>query len=741
MVLLFKNKEFRAAIFDMDGTMFDTERLRFSTLRQASLQLHGQTISDEILYGSLGLSAKKAKALAQQHFGENYPYEAIRKRADELELKYVRKYGVPIKPGLYEVLERLKKNGMRLAVATSTRRAIAEEYLISARVLRYFDATVCGDEVVKGKPDPEIFRVAAREISCAPNECLIMEDSENGLKAALAAGGHAVYLFDLKHPPASLRKKVFAGYDSMDALLDDLRGDTQRLPPPRLIDPFPAAHSGIVAGIHGFGAIGGGYLAQIFSHWDGYVRPHKIIGVTSNRFYRGVINHFGKYRVRYPHAAFDHAIEGVDIVDSADEHAVCQMYVQAEIVGLCLAEQAIAAQAPLIAKGLYQRFEQHDRPLVMPVLMNKLGAAAWVRSAVATALQQQVGIAVAAQVLARVSFVETVVNRIVSKVPREAVLKQLRVGVGGFEQAVGSKAIELGPSVQQLLNQKMMPSEQALPMLYDKLGKISALAEAAQQLNVTLFHSSPDMLLYAQKGEPLLDRLRQIRTVDDIAMVQTLKNRLLNGTHAILAWYSSLLGYRTVAQGMGDERVAVLVRRLAYDEIRPALEQAFPDFTEHADAFMGTFLQRCRSSFKDTCTRVGRDPLRKLQRDERVMGSILLAQRLGMATPMLEYGVALGILYALRAAPESDKEAQRIKAVYRQNQSVRDVLCWRGNYAGAPYQGLDAHADAALIGRIAGHFKKLAADDAAHWQWPLSQRSLRPTTAGVTGKFRQPVAW
>src|SRR5690606_4222867 len=135
----------QAALFDMDGTMFDTERLRFQTLRQASGELFGEAIDDEILLGSLGLSALKAESLAKSRYGADYPYTQIRARADELELAHVRAQGVPVKPGLYEVLERLKKSGLRLAVATSSRRAIAEEYLINANVLADFVATVCGD--------------------------------------------------------------------------------------------------------------------------------------------------------------------------------------------------------------------------------------------------------------------------------------------------------------------------------------------------------------------------------------------------------------------------------------------------------------------------------------------------------------------------------------------------------------------------------------------------------------------
>lgn len=100
-MLFFEGKQILSAIFDMDGTLFDTERLRFKTLKQASLEIFGKALSEDTLIGSLGLSATKAEALAKAHNGEDFPYAEIRKRADELELEYVRNHGVPIKPACW----------------------------------------------------------------------------------------------------------------------------------------------------------------------------------------------------------------------------------------------------------------------------------------------------------------------------------------------------------------------------------------------------------------------------------------------------------------------------------------------------------------------------------------------------------------------------------------------------------------------------------------------------------------
>ena len=189
-MITFRDHEIDSAIFDMDGTLFDTERLRFRTLSQAAEELAGRPFAESVLIGSLGLSAERAKALACQHHGEDFPYEAIRERADHLELAHVRSHGVPIKPGVLPVLARLRRAGLKMAVATSSRRAIAEEYLINADVFKYFDLLVCGDEVTQGKPHPEIFLRAAAALDTPPGRALMFEDSENGLRSAEIGRAH-----------------------------------------------------------------------------------------------------------------------------------------------------------------------------------------------------------------------------------------------------------------------------------------------------------------------------------------------------------------------------------------------------------------------------------------------------------------------------------------------------------------------------------------------------------------------
>nr|WP_298725743.1 HAD family hydrolase [uncultured Steroidobacter sp.] len=717
----FLGKHIESAIFDMDGTMFDTERLRFQTIKQASLELAGRPIEERTLIGSLGLSATRAEALAKEHYGEDYPYREIRRRADELELQHVRTHGVPVKLGLVRVLERLRRSGLTMAVATSSRRSIAEEYLINANVLKYFDITVCGDEVQRGKPHPEIFLRAATELNRSPERCLMIEDSENGLLSASDAGGQPILIHDIKAPRPEIEARAFKSYGSMLDFLSDLADCVPELDVPALTDPFPQAISKVRVGIHGFGAMGGGYLTQVFSHWDGYTRPCEIVGVTGDPLLRDAVNAFGKFSVRYGKHAFDQTIDNVRLIHMADEEGVVAMYCDSVIVGLALPEQAIRQQAPMIARGLLRRYEQGGGDLTILVVLNKVGGASYVRRHVEAALLEMTNRFQCARILAATHFSETVVSRIVTRIGRESLQRQLRIKCELFEKNL---AAAQESSRQDAGEEPTLDLDERVNLLRNA----SAPARALNQLHLILFNSEPDMLLYAQGGGAVLRRLRQVKAVDDIAQIQTIKNRLWNGTHAIVAWYSSLLGHATIGRGMGDERVMALVRQLIENEIRPALLLESPELEAIITMMMRPFIERCRSSFKDPCKRVGRDPLRKLRRSERILGSIALARKHGISTPGLEFAIALAIRYALSDAAEQDLECELIRSIYARNPSVEAVLTYRGNYHGHPYQGLDPVKDATLIAAVSEHFEKLADPNGRHWQWPLDLARRNGTT-------------
>jgi len=715
--MIFQGKTLEATIFDMDGTMFDTEKLRCKMLKQASKEIHGEEISNQLLYASLGVSASTAEKLAKGCYGDNYPYKKIRERGDELERRYVRENGVAVKDGLYNLLERLKKNGVLIALATSSRREIAEEYLVNAKVSRFFDVIVCGDDVEKGKPAPDIFLKAASELNCEPGNCFIFEDSQNGILAASSAGGVPIFIKDLKEIDLEVKALAYKSYEKMTDFVDELIQQMPKEPIPTLNERFPQSVDSTVVGIHGFGAIGGGYLAQIFSHWDGYTRPCQIIGATTDNLKRKLINALGKYRVKYETLAYFQKITNVTIIDMNNEAQMIEMYKKAQIIGLSLPEKAIRSQAKTIARGLIERYDNTNENLTLLIVMNKINSAKFVRNHLEKALKLLVNEEQANKIIEKTFFSETVVNRMVSKIPDHTILSRMTNALHSLNKCVvenSGKMQEIIASSEayfsetnSLKQNKSTKNEDKSINLAANVASVTKFAYELSKLNVTIFSSEPDMPIYAAKGSPILERLRQVVTVEDIRSMQEIKNKLSNGPHAVIAWYSALLGYKTIGQGMGDSRVSKLAEDIIKNEIKPALLIENPSSKQYINSITSNFLKRCRASFKDACFRVGRDPLRKLRYGERILGTIHLAQKHGLNTDGLEFGVACAIMYSVMSVNQKDTEALKIKQLFEKRRSVEDVLTYNGEHNRSKYAGLDINEDAELIKRIQESFKNL----------------------------------
>ncbi|CAG68517.1 bifunctional mannitol-1-phosphate dehydrogenase/phosphatase [Acinetobacter baylyi] len=648
-MLIFHNYSVQGALFDMDGTMFDTERLRFQTLKQASQELLGQTFSDDYLMQCLGLSATTAEQLAKSQYGDDVPYKAIRKCADDLELEWVRRDGVPIKKGLVQVLERLRKSGLRMAVATSSRRAIAEEYLINANVYKFFDVLVCGDEVQQGKPHPEIFEKAAQKLNLDPAQCLMFEDSENGISSAHAAGGITILLKDIKSPNEHMLSKANFYFETMYDCLLNLDDYVPIMDMPLLQETFPQTLNQLTVGIHGFGAIGGGYIAQILSHWDGYTRPQRIIASTRNSLYREAVNAFGTYSIRYGQVSYDERIEYMSIIDADNEQHMLDMYLESSLIALCIPEHAVASEAKIIAKGLYARYAsqtmQNNNPLTFLIILNKVGAKKMVLEHIRKALENLANLEVADQIMAQHYFCDTVVNRMVSKLSEQNLYRQLQIKYNFFKQYqsdVDDENVEIEDTA------KLSTAQEHQASLYiDDMRRNFQPSHILQSMDLILFNSEIDMPIYVENNSPLLEKMRQMIVVDNIADIQLIKNRLWNGTHAMLAWYASLLGHETIGVAMGDIRIQKMVNNLV-DEIKAGLATQLPHRAKDLDRLAKSFIVSCQNAYKDPCQRVARDPLRKLNPNERVLGSIVNNLRYHQTVDQLLWGASLGYFYAIK---------------------------------------------------------------------------------------------
>ena len=690
-MLDFKTHVIHGAIFDMDGTMFDTERLRLETLKQASKQLIGVEFSHDYLMQCLGLSAKSAEQLAQKYYGVDIPYTQIRKRADELELEHVRQYGVPVKPGLVQVLERLRKSGLKMAVATSSRRAIAEEYLINANVYKFFDVLVCGDEVQQGKPHPEIFLNAVQKINLSPQQCLMFEDSDNGLKSASDAGGITILFQDLKTPTPEMLERADYFYLDVLSYLQDLDRCVPILPMPELHTSFPQTLNQHQVAIHGFGAIGGGYLAQVLSHWDGYTRPQKIFASTRNRLYQSTVNAFGSYCIRYGQHSYDERIDHIQIIDAHDQAQMHDMYIQSSLVAICLPEAALLEDMPTIASALYTRsrhYGDQEQPLTLLLILNKVGAKALFEHALKQALleitqnEQH-----AVEILARHFICDTVVNRMVSKLSEQKLYRQLRIKYNIFKQQQAEEEnIHVDLDDATALSREQ---EHQAGLYVADLQKNFQPNHSLQHIDLILFQAETDMLLYVENNSPLLKKMRQMHLVDDISQIQLIKNRLWNGVHAMLAWYAMLRGHQYMGVALADDQVKRFMLQLLA-QVQQGLRHALPQHSHELSRLSQSFMDSCAQAYQDPCLRVARDPLRKLAANERVLGSIACQMHYGLAYDALLKGAVLGYVYAIEQG-----ECDDVEALLHLQMQVKQLLPEQQRYSRL-YDVMAAHIEALI---------------------------------------------
>jgi HAD superfamily hydrolase (TIGR01509 family) len=197
-----------AVIFDMDGLMFDTENLTIPLWETAGKPF-GYNLTREIILRTVGISGEKAQQVLLEEFGADFPYEKIRDEFRILVSKEIEKKGVPKKPGLMYLLDRLRAANIPLGVATSTRSVRAIDLLSKAGILDRFKALTCGEDITNGKPAPDIFLLAAEKLGQPPRNCVGFEDSTAGLMGLHAAGIRSVYIKDVLDPPEEVLATVW----------------------------------------------------------------------------------------------------------------------------------------------------------------------------------------------------------------------------------------------------------------------------------------------------------------------------------------------------------------------------------------------------------------------------------------------------------------------------------------------------------------------------------------------------
>ena len=203
----------QGVIFDMDGLMFDTERI-WATLWKPALATLGLTYPEGLDVAARGTSGESMRKVLRRFFGEDCDPDAIIE-ALHREAEKAFQAPPPKKPGLDELLCWLSQQDIPMAVASSSRRSSILHHLDCWGLTHYFKALVSGEDVTESKPNPAIFHLAAQKLGTPPRHTLVLEDSFNGVRAGAAGGFVTVMVPDLAQPDQEMRSLYTVRCDSL----------------------------------------------------------------------------------------------------------------------------------------------------------------------------------------------------------------------------------------------------------------------------------------------------------------------------------------------------------------------------------------------------------------------------------------------------------------------------------------------------------------------------------------------
>ena len=198
----------KAIIFDMDGLMIDSERVTFECYQERLKDMN--LTMDEKFYKTL--LGKPIKGIYQRFYdvyGNDFPIENVIQDVHQSMAERFETEGVPVKKGLVELLHYLKDNNYKTIVATSSNRDRVDKILAQAKITEFFDDSICGDEVTKGKPNPEVFLKSCQKLGVNVDEAIVLEDSEAGIQASYDANIKVICIPDMKYPEKQYEEKTF----------------------------------------------------------------------------------------------------------------------------------------------------------------------------------------------------------------------------------------------------------------------------------------------------------------------------------------------------------------------------------------------------------------------------------------------------------------------------------------------------------------------------------------------------
>ena len=203
----------------MDGTLIDTEKY-YRRFWPMALAEFGYRMTDEQALTMRSLGRPFAPRQLKGWFGEDFDYIAVRDRRKALMEETIDREEIERKPGVLELLKRLKQEGMTTAIATATDLERTGKYLKMTGLEGYFDRLISAVQVKEGKPSPDIYLYACEQLGVSPEDCIAVEDSPNGVLSAYRAGCKVVMVPDQTEPDEELSRLLYAKVTRIDSLTD-----------------------------------------------------------------------------------------------------------------------------------------------------------------------------------------------------------------------------------------------------------------------------------------------------------------------------------------------------------------------------------------------------------------------------------------------------------------------------------------------------------------------------------------
>lgn len=204
-------------IFDLDGTLIDTEKL-YRKYWPMALADYGYELSDERALMLRSLGRPFAPAQFKEWYGQDFDYDLVRKRRKEYVEGHIEKHGVELRPGVIELLDYLKEKNITTAIATATDLERTTKYLEMTGINGRFEQIICATMVKRGKPAPDIYEYVCSKLNALPSDCYAVEDAPNGVKSAYTAGLNVIFVPDQAPSDEELRKMLFAEVERIDLI-------------------------------------------------------------------------------------------------------------------------------------------------------------------------------------------------------------------------------------------------------------------------------------------------------------------------------------------------------------------------------------------------------------------------------------------------------------------------------------------------------------------------------------------